>query len=44
MAGNWTDIGTLSEGKKAATYRSIGFESELCGDVYVCSVSFKFTR
>ncbi len=34
MAGNWTEIGTLSEGKKAATYKSIGFERELCGDRY----------
>ena len=34
MAGNWTEIGTLSEGKKAATYKSIGFERELCGDIY----------
>jgi transposase len=30
----WTEIGTLSEGKKAATYKSISFERELCGDVY----------
>ena len=34
MACNWTEIGTLSEGKKAATYKSIGFERELCGDRY----------
>lgn len=34
MADNWTEIGTLSEGKKAATYRSVSFERELCGDIY----------
>src|SRR5659263_483334 len=35
ITGNiWTEIGTLSEGKKAATYKSISFERELCGDVY----------
>jgi transposase len=33
-AGNWTEIGTLSEGKKAATYKSVSFENELCGDIY----------
>jgi transposase len=33
-ANIWTEIGTLSEGKKAATYKSISFERELCGDVY----------
>ncbi|MCX9079342.1 MAG: IS1634 family transposase [Candidatus Methanoperedens sp.] len=27
-------MGTLSDGKKAATYKSIGFERELCGDRY----------
>ena len=32
--GNWTEIGTLGEGKKAAAYKSIGFERELCGDTY----------
>jgi transposase len=31
---NWTRIGTLSEGKKAATYESTSFEWELCGDIY----------
>lgn len=34
MADNWTEIGNLSEGKKAATYKSISFERELCGDIY----------
>jgi transposase len=34
MAGNWTVIGPLSEGKKAATYKSVSFEKELCGDIY----------
>lgn len=33
-ANIWTEIGTLSEGKKAATYKSISFERELCGDIY----------
>jgi transposase len=33
-ANIWTEIGTLSEGKKAATYKSISFERELYGDVY----------
>ncbi len=32
--GNWTEIGTLGEGKKAAAYKSISFERELCGDTY----------
>jgi Transposase len=34
IAGNWIGIGTLSEGKKAATYKSVSFERELCGDSY----------
>ena len=34
MTGNWTEIGTLSEGKKAATYKSVSFERDLCGDIY----------
>jgi transposase len=34
MTGNWTEIGTLSEGKKAATYKSVGSERDLCGDIY----------
>jgi transposase len=34
LAGNWTEIGTLSEEKKAATYKSISFERDLCGDLY----------
>ena len=34
IAGNWTEIGTLSEGKKAATYKSVSFENQLCGDIY----------
>src|SRR5660397_37535 len=29
MDGNWMEIGTLGEGKKAAAYKSIGFEREL---------------
>jgi transposase len=33
-ANIWTEIGTLSEGKKAATYKSVSFERELCGDTY----------
>src|SRR5665811_915370 len=33
-ANIWTEIGTLSEGKKAATYKSISFERELCGNTY----------
>lgn len=33
-ANIWTEIGTLSEGKKAATYKSISFERELYSDVY----------
>jgi len=31
---NWTEIGTLSEEKKAANYKSVGFERDLCGDPY----------
>jgi len=34
IAGNWTEIGTLGEGKKAATYKSVSFENQLCGDIY----------
>ncbi len=34
MTGNWTEIGTLSEGKKAATYKSVSFDRDLCGDIY----------
>jgi transposase len=34
MADNWTEIGTLSEGKKAATYKTVSFERELYGDIY----------
>lgn len=34
IAGNWNEIGTLSERKKAATYKSVSFEKELCGDIY----------
>lgn len=34
MDDNWTEIGTLSEGKKAATYKSVSFERELRGDIY----------
>ena len=34
MAGNWIEIGSLSEAKKAATYKSVSFERELCGDIY----------
>lgn len=34
LTGNWTEIGTLSEEKKAATYKSISFERDLCGDIY----------
>jgi transposase len=33
-ANIWTEIGTLSEGKKAATYKSVSFERELYGDAY----------
>lgn len=33
-ANIWTEIGTLSEEKKAAIYKSISFERELCGDRY----------
>ena len=33
-ANIWTEIGTLSEGKKAATYKSVSFKRELCGDTY----------
>ncbi len=31
---NWTEIGTLSKGKKAAFYKSISFERLLFGDLY----------
>jgi Transposase len=33
-ANIWTEIGTLSEEKKAAIYKSVSFERELCGDRY----------
>ncbi len=33
-ANIWTEIGTLSEGKKAASYKSVSFERELCDDIY----------
>src|SRR5659263_603044 len=29
LADTWNEIGTLSEGKKAATYKSVSFEKEL---------------
>ncbi len=34
LADKWNEIGTLSEEKKAATYKSVSFEKELCGDIY----------
>lgn len=34
LADTWEEIGTLSQGKKAATYKSVSFEKELCGDIY----------
>jgi transposase len=34
LADTWNEIGTLSEGKKAATYKSVSFEKELCGIIY----------
>ncbi len=33
-ANIWIEIGTLNEGKKAATYKSVSFERGLCGDIY----------
>ncbi len=34
MDGNWTELGTFGEGKKAAVYRSAGYEKVLFGDTY----------
>ena len=34
LVDTWNEIGTLSEGKKAATYKSVSFEKELCGIIY----------
>ena len=34
LADTWKELGTFCEGKKAATYKSVSFEKELCGVIY----------